>query len=179
MKLSLKTLYHQGKKISFAHQVLILHFCRNWAVHCHIVIVKMYSRTLAYNYVDKRVEGLGRKIFIFTRGFASKCFKAHKKRQLPGKLSAFQITAITTALHDNKNVKKRKGNLHKAREKNEWPRRGWLWFCIWLVESVVWVFWTNHKAEWSKTIVIPDYFRHSIKNCLIKLLAILSTNITF
>ena len=60
---------------------------------------------------------MGRKRFIFTRGFASKCFKAHKKRQLPGKLSAFQITAITKALHDNKNVKKRKGNLHKAREK--------------------------------------------------------------
>ena len=43
--------------------------------------------------------------------------KHTKKRQLPGKLSAFQITAITTALHDNKNVKKRKGHLHKAREK--------------------------------------------------------------
>ena len=117
MKLSLKILHHQGNKISFAHQVLILDFCRNLAAHCHIVIVKMYSRTLAYNYVDKWAGGLGRKRFIFTRGFASKCFKAHKKRQLPGKLSAFQITAITTALHDNKNVKKRKGHLHKAREK--------------------------------------------------------------
>ena len=50
MKLSLKILHHQGNKISFAHQVLILDFCRNLAAHCHIVIVKMYSRTLAYNY---------------------------------------------------------------------------------------------------------------------------------
>ena len=138
-------------------------------------LLSQFSRTLSYcdrenvfAYVglqlcDMWAGALGRKRFIFTRGFASKCFKAHNKRQLPGKLSAFQITAITTALHDNKNVKKRKGNLHKAREKNEWPRRGWLWFCIWLVESVVWVFWTNHKAEWSKTIVMPNYFRHSIK----------------
>ena len=51
---------------------------------------------------------MGRKRFIFTRGFASKCFKAHKKRQLPGKLSAFKITAITTALHDKQKRQKEK-----------------------------------------------------------------------
>ena len=116
MKLSLKTLYHQGKKISFAHQVLILHFCRNWAVHCHIVIVKMYSRTLAYNYVDKWAGALGRKRFIFTRGFASKCFKAHKKT--PATRQAERISN-----HSNNNGPSRQTKMSK-REKVICIKRG-------------------------------------------------------
>ena len=34
-------------------------------------------------------------------------------------------------------------------------------FCIWLVERVTQVIWTNHRAKWGKTKAIPCYFQYN------------------
>ena len=37
--------------------------------------------------------------------------------------------------------------LHEARENRGRPIRDWFQFCIWLVEKVARVFWTNHRTK--------------------------------
>ena len=52
-----------------------------------------------------------------------------------------------------------------ARENAATQSRLYFSFCIWLVERMARVSWTNHKTTFDNTKTIrPDYFRHSIKN---------------
>ena len=39
------------------------------------------------------------------------------------------------------------------------------YFFIWLVERVARVFWTNHRAKYSKNKAIQSYLQYSIENC--------------
>ena len=41
----------------------------------------------------------------------------------------------------------------------------WFLVCTLLVEKMVRVFWTDHKAKLSESKAIPHYFRHSIESC--------------
>ena len=52
-----------------------------------------------------------------------------------------------------------------ARENAATQSRLYFSFCIWLVERMARVSWTNHKTTFGNTKTIrPDYFRNSIKN---------------
>ena len=46
----------------------------------------------------------------------------------------------------NENYKYKASKLNEI-GKQGWPWCYWVWFCIWLVDKVVQVFWTNHRAK--------------------------------
>ena len=52
----------------------------------------------------------------------------------------------------------------KSAGKRGRPSGNWFRLCIWLVERVVRVSWTNHRAKWSKTNALPDYFWNLLEN---------------
>ena len=62
---------------------------------------------------------------------------------------------LTLSLTNN-NSKWKEVNCLK-RGKSERPMRDCFKFCIWLVERMGQVFWTKHKAKFSKTMAIPNY----------------------
>ena len=46
----------------------------------------------------------------------------------------------------NENYKYKASKLNEI-GKQGWPWCYWVWFCIWLVDKLVQVFWTNHRAK--------------------------------
>ena len=84
-----------------------------------------------------------------------------RKRVLKTQIQSFVrnqtlVKKRLTSLLTNNNSKWKEVNCLK-RGKSERPMRVCFKFCIWLVERMGQVFWTKHKAKFSKTMAIPNY----------------------
>lgn len=84
-----------------------------------------------------------------------------RKRVLKTQIQSFVrnqtlVKKRLTSLLTNNNSKWKEVNCLK-RGKSERPMRDCFKFCIWLVERMGQVFWTKHKAKFSKTMAIPNY----------------------
>lgn len=84
-----------------------------------------------------------------------------RKRVLKTQIQSFVrnqtlVKKRLTSLLTNNNSKWKEVNCLK-RGKSERPMRYCFKFCIWLVERMGQVFWTKHKAKFSKTMAIPNY----------------------
>ena len=84
-----------------------------------------------------------------------------RKRVLKTQIQSFfrnqtLVKKRLTSLLTNNNSKWKEVNCLK-RGKSERPMRDCFKFCIWLVERMGQVFWTKHKAKFSKTMAIPKY----------------------
>lgn len=84
-----------------------------------------------------------------------------RKRVLKTQIQSFVrnqtlVKKRLTSLLTNNNSKWKEVNCLKC-GKSERPMRDCFKFCIWLVERMGQVFWTKHKAKFSKTMAIPNY----------------------
>lgn len=84
-----------------------------------------------------------------------------RKRVLKTQIQSFVrnqtlVKKRLTSLLTNNNSKWKEVNCLK-RGKSERPMCDCFKFCIWLVERMGQVFWTKHKAKFSKTMAIPNY----------------------
>lgn len=142
----------------FSSRILLL-YCKFWLQEDSCVPLRFFPAHFAKTLLKKVSctfipQGTWYCLFFYPN-------RTVRKRVLKTQIQSFVrnqtlVKKRLTSLLTNNNSKWKEVNCLK-RGKSERPMHDCFKFCIWLVERMGQVFWTKHKAKFSKTMAIPNY----------------------